>query len=584
MSAQGTQNAQNAPGAQGGDTRVVSGGQDAALSVNEFLAADRAAANGDKTAAAERGKHLSAIESRYFRGFYTLLSAALGKRRATLNFSDEERLFMDLGLVDARMVDPARPAQAMKELLDEINSKSMSGCQYLTEWLVERYEHIQLENALTDADDDGEKDDSYGAQLAEARRRVLSRLESLFTGLPGIPLEVSESMRSGDLDRVAVAAGITAVREPTRKNFLRRHHLWALREQILGKARARANGAAALKLFDLLGDIYSRDFRARFDALQAEVEEKRARTARISVRTAVSREKSGTISVSDPNAGALMSAAREMRMRTALMNAADGRADAGAVLDSRAPRVTKRDLAALLPLIQTFDRAFAELPPVIIVPGTGRGMFAWEAGCVLLALRPVSSVDDSVATAFALHRMLDDRMNRAGALRLAYEKRFPGAVFQTEFPADYRAWMTRLTKGDAFAMHPQRRVFFREIIGPDVTGPMLPPNLRNVGVQTLSAICRRLEKQIEAGDADVRVHRRLAAIYWRMDNAEAAGLQFNAAIQASPDDGETLFSAGMFMRSRDDAEAANDFFRWGRERAAGGMWGIYCQDALANLL
>jgi Tfp pilus assembly protein PilF len=98
------------------------------------------------------------------------------------------------------------------------------------------------------------------------------------------------------------------------------------------------------------------------------------------------------------------------------------------------------------------------------------------------------------------------------------------------------------------------------------------------------AIRSRLEKQVAAGDADANLHRRLAAIYWQQENIEAAGLQFTAAMHAAPDDGETLFAAGMFMRSRDDGEAANDCFRWGTDRAKGSMWGIYCRDALENEL
>ena len=112
----------------------------------------------------------------------------------------------------------------------------------------------------------------------------------------------------------------------------------------------------------------------------------------------------------------------------------------------------------------------------------------------------------------------------------------------------------------------------------------MPPNLRNIGPQTMVAICRRLEKQVANGDNDVNLHRRLAALYWQQGNFEAAGVQFNAAMQLAPDDGETMFSAGMFMRGQGEGEAANDCFRFGAERARESMWGIYCQDALANLL
>ncbi|MCC8190099.1 MAG: hypothetical protein LIP77_05600, partial [Planctomycetes bacterium] len=259
-----------------------------------------------------------------------------------------------------------------------------------------------------------------------------------------------------------------------------------------------------------------------------------------------------------------------------------GKGEPDTVLASRGPRLDKRNLAAFLVQAQAFDRALAELPPMVIVPGSGRGFFAWETGVVVLALRPVVGVDDSAASALAWYRMLDDQLNQAGRLRAAYEAKFPGAVFATDFPADYRAWLTRLTKGEAGALSAERRAFFREVVGPDLAGPLLPANLRTVGPQTQVTICRRLEKQLAAGDTDVNLHRRLAALYWQQGNLEAAGVQFNVAMQLDPDDGETLFSAGMFMRGQGDGEAANDCFRFGAERAGDTLWGIYCQDALAN--
>ncbi len=579
------------------DTRTLSIPQDAALAVNAFLAVDRSGAGNEESGRRERRQHLAKIQSHYWRGFYVILSGVLSQRRGTLNFTDDQRLFMDLGLIDPRMVDPDRTPQAVRELTAELGEKALSGCFYLTEWLAERHSQLQLNNAIAAAGTES-GDNSYETQLNEARRRVLSRLAPHFTGLPGIPLEVSESMRRGDLDRVTIASGIAAIREPTRKNFLRRHHLWAIREQILTKARARAGSQEALKLFELLGEIYTRDWRARFDTHQSDVEREQARTRRESRRltaataaaastaaaSATPAPEKHTVSVSEPDVDELMSAARQTHMRIVLLGAIDGKPDADTVLHGRTPRVTKRALAAFLPTAQTFDRALSEVPPIVIVPGSGRGFYAWEAGCILLSLQPMVGLDDSVATALALWRMVDDLLNADGQLRQAYERAFPGAVFQTEFPADYRAWLTRLTKGEAGAMDPRRRAFFRDIVGPDVNKPLVPPNLRNVGPQTLAAICRRMEKQAGGDAPDANLHRRLAAVYWQTGNIEAAGLQFTAAMRDAPDDGETLFAAGMFMRSNGDAEAAADCFRWGKERAAGSMWGIYCQDALANQL
>lgn len=549
---------------------------DVSLAVNAFLAADRAAQDGNEKAVKERQQHLATIQSRYWRLFQSILSSALAHRRAALEFSEDERLFMDLGVVDVRMLG-SDANQERRELLAELRSTGSFGCHYFSEWLANRHQQLQLESDLSGVEES--VDNTYESQLREVRRRVLSRLSNYFTGLPGIPLEVSESMRSGDLDKAIIAGGIAALREPKRKNLLRRRNLWLLREQILTKARARATSQGALRLFELLNEVYTRDWRARYDTHLTESE-----SGPSDSHSTMVHHEHGTMSVNNPNVDSLMSEARQMRMRAVLVATIDGKPDVDTVMFGRSPRITKQGLAAFLPIAQNFDRTLAELPPVVIMPGSGRGFFAWETGCLMVAVRPLVGLDDSVATALAWLRMLDDRFNRGGVLRQAFEKRFPGAVFQNDFPADYRAWLCRLTKGEANAMNPQRRAFFREVVGPDLSGPLLPPNLRNIGPQTMVAICRRLEKQLAGGDNDVNLHRRLAALYWQQGNMEAAGLQFNAAMQLAPEDGETLFAAGMFMRGRGDGEAANDCFRFGVERAAGTMWGIYCQDALANLL
>ncbi|MCL2000622.1 MAG: hypothetical protein FWG74_04235 [Planctomycetes bacterium] len=546
-----------------------------ALAVNAYLMAGQTAQSGDNKAVTEaQQEQLAVIQKHYWEIFFSILSANISSRGQSLEFSNDERLFMDLGLVDARMLSGDRE-QITREALAEMNLKSGSGCYYLTEWLMHRYQQLQLESSLSS---DDKPKDRYASQLSEVRTRVLVRLSGFFQGLPGIPRKMADSMCSGDLDKAVIASGIHALHSPRRKNLLRRRSLWLLREQILAKARARANNQASLRLFELLNEVYSRDWQERYESfLQQATQEKSSTLTMPAI--------SGRLV---PTTGAdndlLMCEARQIHMRMALMAAIDGENNPNLILAGAGPRLTKAALNEFLPVVNAFDRSLAELPPILLLPGQGRGFFAWETGCVMLALRPLIGVDDSVATAFGRLRMLDDHLNKDGKLRQAYEKRFPGGVFQSEFPADYRAWLCRLSKGESGAMSQERRAFFREYVGPDVSGPILPPNLRNIGPQTLAAICRRLEKQIDSGERDVNLHRRLASIYWQQGNLEAAGMQFTAAMREAPKDGETLFAAGMFMRSRDDNEAANDCFRYGAERAANSLWGIYCQDALANLL
>lgn len=560
--------------------------EDVSLAVNAFLAARRPE---------DRAQALAVIQKRHWRLVHSALEAVMARRRGQPEFTEDERLLVDLGLVDARMPgavssDRAGPDQERKdlgELGEEIRSKGFSGCFYLSEWLAERLQ--QRQNGLDIDSFGGAEENAYASQLGEARRRVLARLSEYFTALPGVPLELADAVRSGDLSRAVIAAGIGCLREPTRKNFLKRHKLWTLRDQVMGKARARVADPGALKLFDVLNEVYARDWRTRYDSYVAEGDAP-AEDPEPSPHAASGGDTvvipPGRFAANDAEAAALLGEARQMRTRIVLMSALDGQGGPDTVLASRAPRMTKTALARFVQLAQTFDRTLADPPPFVIVPGSGRGFFAWDegAGCVMLALRPVVGVDDSAATALAWRHMLDDRFNRGGVLRSAYEKRFPGAVFRNDFPADYRTWLCRLPKGETYAMQDGRRAFFHEFIGPDLTGAFLPPNLRSVAPQTMAVICRRLEKQIAADEGDANIHRRLAAIYWQQGEIEAAGLQFNAAMQTAPDDGETLFTAGLFMRGQNDDGAAKECFKFGAERASKSMWGVYCKDALAGII
>ncbi len=547
---------------------------DMPLAVNAYLMAAKRAEEGITHAEKEKSQHLRTIQSRFWRNFFTILSANMAQHGSQIDLSDEERFFIDFGLVDIRMLGGSKETSA-QELINELTYAGPQGCYYISEWLSHRHQQFLLEDSVAEVMEN--QIESGVSALVETRNRILNRLAGLFVGLPGIPLEVTDSMRTGKLDDAILNLSIALLQKHSRPLLLRQRNLWQLREQILSKAKARADSQGTVKFLEALNEVYAREWRERFETQQAQT------IALSTVPAATELKSDATSSVDMILSGMVMLEARQMRMRLSLAAAANGTPKADIVLHSSAPRLNKKDVAAFIPVLQSFDRSFIELPPIVIVPGVGRGLFAWETGCILLSVRPSVGPEDSMATAFAFQRMYDDRFNRDRSLEKAYEKTFPGSKFSIEFPVDYRAWLCRLTHGDITAMTPERRAFFRESIGPDIHGPMLPSNLRNTGPQTLDAICRRLEKQITAGDKDFKLYRRLACLYWHQGNMEAANMQFSAAAQLNPNDGETLFTTAMFMRANDNAEGAATFFQYGAERAADTLWGVYCRDALANM-
>lgn len=525
---------------------------------------------------AERLQYARQIRHRHWQLVEEILRTAVKRRHGSLELTDDERLLIDLGLGDIQKArrgkNPGDTVLINRPLLLEVQAKGTAGMYYFSEWLAFRQQQSQLEHELNEGKPQDEQ--SYTGQLDEARRRVLARLTGYLTGLPGVPHDMAEMMRAGTLDKAVIASGIAAIKNPVRRNFLRRHRLWTLREQILSKARARAENQSVLRLFEMLNEVYVRDWLAHHDALQ-QGEDPDGLPAH--GQTLINTKEA------EAETDFVLTEMQRMRCRLRLLEAVDGREEIETTLFNDGPRLSKPMLAQIVPFAQAFDRTLTEMPPIVLTPGFGRGFFAWEAGCMILSVRPLIGTDDSLATALGWMRVLTDRFQGGNSLRTAYEAAFPGSSYPADFLADYRSWLCRLTKGDIGALEPDRRSFFRDHVGPDITRPLLPPNLRNVGPQTMMAICRRLEKQISAGSEDATLHRRLAMIYWQRDELEAAGLQFNAALQTDSKDGETLFSAGMFMRSRDDADAANACFKLGAEHAGDSMWGIYCRDALARL-
>lgn len=513
----------------------------------------------------QRMRNIQTLQDNYWKVFSDVLAAAAANAGAELEFGVDERLLVDLGVLNPRLLGDTWEASA-KELQAELGQRGVSGAYYLSEWLNWRGQQLRLESDIG-ANDQG----NFASQMREARKKVLARLTPILSGLPGVPLEVSEAMRSGDLDNAVLNAGIAAMRTPCRQTFLRRRGLWQMREQALVKARARAGAADTQRLLELLNELYCRDWRERHELL---LQSGRQQEAVAAEEQPAKR---------DPGADGVVREAREISLRCLLMAAMENRLP-DPVMVGMHPRVTKAALPSFIALAQTFDRSLVDMPPIVLVPGSGRGFFAWEIGCLLLAVRPLVSVEDSAATALAWMRIIDDTLNRNQTLQRAYEKRFPGAVFANDFPADYRAWLTRMARGDLKAMHDDRRGFFRDFIGPDVSKPLLPPNLRNAPAATVSIICRRLEKQLSSGSGTAALHRRLAGLYWQQNNFEAAEQQFNEAVRLAPDDGETLFSVGMFMRAQSNTEAARGYFKFGVERAADSLWGLYAKDALDNLI
>ncbi|MDR3211321.1 MAG: hypothetical protein LBU79_05330 [Planctomycetota bacterium] len=539
--------------------------------VNGYLSALLRLRSGIAGAEAEGKPFLTILESRFGSNLKSIVEANLSRHHDHPDFANDERLFIDLGLMDVRFVgnDDLTP------LLDELKTTRFPSVFFLSEWLSQRHQTLQVESSINEMPGAKKKEEQETASM-KTRRRLLGTLAEYFDRLPGIPSDVLQSIRTGKFDDSLLSFSINLMKNHNRQLLLRRRNLWQFREQVMAKAKARANdNPTTLRLFDALNQLYARDWNERY--IMYSLEHSQSKFGEEDEGETESHDNTPPLSLS----GLLLLDVKQVNLASILAARVNGDASPDFILHSaETPRLAKADISRLKTLFTTFDRSLGEFPPIVIVPGSGRGIYVWESDYILLFLRPAVNVDDSMATALAFQRMINDCLKNDNALKKAYTEAFPEAVFRNDFPVDYRAWFCRLSHGDISAMSQGRRDFFRFHIGPDITGPMLPANLREVGPQTRDIICRRLEKQIASGEKDYRIHSRLAAIYWYNGNLEAAGVQYNTATIMAPNDGETLFTAGMFMRAADSSKGADTFFRQGAEKANNSLWGIYCQDAL----
>ncbi len=508
------------------------------------------------------------LDELYWKRVEELLVSRVAPDKDELAFSDDERLLIDVGLLDSALVDGADDGLS-QQLLEEINTPGPPNHFYLSEWLEDRYRRYRLDQEVSASAQDKQMDTPALSRHGEARVKILNRLAPMFSSLPGVSSQVANFMVSGGLDEQILKSSITLLDNHVRKLFVHRSRLTNLRLQVLAKARTRARDQSTLKLFDMVDNIYAADWRERYREHESgndktKIEEASAATASLSRSKVVEY---------------LVSELRFAKTLMPLGALAGGVTRSCAVLLETGPRVTKADTERCLALTRSADRDYALNPVVLIAPFRGRGIFEWDRDSLVVSLVPVDSAEDSIANAAGNYRMLMDSFQGDGALRAAYEAEFPDQNFQQAFQADYRAWVTRVGHGDAQALDDKRKAFFRKYVGPECEGVLAPANLKNLGPQTRKAIRHRLEKQVAVTGDDANLRQRLAVLCWQDGDLDAAFKQMALAARLAPKSGDILFSLGLLLRAQGLKEKAVDIFRACARRVPDTIWGVYATDA-----
>ncbi len=541
--------------------------------LTEAFLALRAEGADDPKAKRKLSRLAGKLDALYWARVEALLVGRVSPDRDELEFSEDERLLIDVGLLDLALVENAGDDLAHR-LSEEIHTPGPPNHMYLSEWLEDRYRRHALDQDLDSAVSDDAEADGSSAEAKEARAKIFARMGPLFESLPGVSPRVARYVASGGLDEQILQTSTTLLTRHEARLFRYRRKLVNLRAQVVAKARARARDQATRKLFDMLENIYASDWRKRFQR-QGQAENQTAQEAGGEGSPALSR--TGLVEY-------LVSELHFVRTLLPLGALAGGVTRTCAVLLEDSPRVTKGDTQRGLALTRACDREYQLNPVVLIAPFRGRGIFEWDRDSLVVSLVPVESAVDSVANAVGNYRMLIDSFQNEGSVRKAYEERFPGVNFQQAFQADYRAWITEVGLGHAEGLPEERRDFFQQYIGPDCCGVLAPANLRNLGPQARETVRRRLEKQVSISQNDANLHHRLAVVYWQEGRLGEALAEMAQAAKLAPREGEILFGLGLLLRAQGAADKATGVFRACAKRVPQTIWGVYAGDAAAGRL
>ncbi|MHC4871057.1 MAG: hypothetical protein ACYTFY_04360 [Planctomycetota bacterium] len=530
----------------------------------------------DRKAKRALKKATGKLDTFYWKWVDLMVKEAVQAGRDTLSFSDEDKIFIDMGLVDLALVEGADEALP-EQLMEERNTGGLVNHYYFTEWLEDRFKRFMLTEQMekeTSTSEEGKN--SELVKLKDARSKITGKLKPFFKGLPGVTEQISNHFINGQLDDQINLLSVALLDVDERQVFMKRHSLRNLRLQIISKLRGRLNSETDFKLVDMLDVIYGKIWKESYSQYEG-----------------------GESSASDASGISAGPGRRDLDKLSSYIEGeikfaksllplgalAGGITRCCSVLLENCPRINKEITRVELDRCREADRGFSVSPAVLIAPFQGRGFFEWDRDSLFVPLVPVDSSRSSISNASANYRMLIDSFQQDGALKSSYEELFSGANFQEAFQKDYRTWMSTVGSGEIDGMEDQNREFFMNNVGPDYSGVIAPANLKNLGEEARKSLRVRLEKQIKAmSGEDANLYYRLGVLYWQDSLHEKAIAKIAQSLSLDGKNGIALFSLALLLGQSGNEAKSKQAFQVCIKRVPESIWASYSRLFLEGKL
>lgn len=528
------------------------------LGVAAFLAA-RGPGDADPAAGPELARLTDDLDALYWREVERLLVRVARETPDRVSFTPEERLLLDLGLLDWRLLpdgEKNRPA-----LLREICSPGRPNVHFFSEWIARRFRQSLLYGEMSPPDG---VDPSSTRIIRDLRGRLYLRLSHLFKQLPGFDQNALELLLSGRIDSTLDAMAQKLAKGPDERLSEQKRQLVEIRTRMLSRARERVRSADDLALFDALRD------------LDLQVAEKRA-SVRVDLPVAASR----TISPEEREKF-VVEEVRFVKNVLWLGVTGSGLTRTTSVLTGLPNRLTKADLEAAFHLVRDADSTLPLSTTVLIAPFRGGGFYEWERDTLFLPLVPTRSADQAVLGAIANYRILLDTLQDNGRLKQAYEKAF-GGDFHAGFTRDYKAWILEVGRGFKAALDPERFAFFLEHLGPRPALLFAPASWVGPSPKEEEEVLRACRGRVVKGQATYEDHYRLAVFAARTQQIVQAVEHLQAALRLNPVDGRALLALGFLAARTGNVEQARRHLSDCMAMVPNSLWCVLAGDEMQKL-
>jgi len=528
----------------------------------------------DADAKIEYARVISELDAVYWKRVEEIVTSRAETSDKRLYFSDEERLLIDVGLLDLRLIKNADERFAMV-LLKEIKGVKVPGHFYFTEWLEERHAKNIFLHKIEDHAQESKAGGIDEAQLLTNQKKLFQKvfkaIGHLFEQLPGVSKQVSALAKTGMLDLKALAffEQTLSTSDPEKNEQKEKFEL--LLNQLTTKAKNRCRDQAQMKMFDTLATL-----------------RKKLRSAIVSQARAESGRKNadgqqGESLSSKDKKNFIRGELRLVRSLIPLGAVEGGLRKTHTSLIASTTRITKDTTEKVTRTIMEVDGTIPDEPNILIAPFTGNGFFEWDRDSLVVPLCAVRTPEEAIANAVGNYRILVDNLHYEGETKKSYTKVMGEVNFKKRFLRDYVNWVVNIGSGNKGAMDAKSYKFFKEEIGPNAYGVIVPLEIRKLTMQERQQFAEDHRQHAERGMLTFGDYYKLGVIYWEVEKLDLAREMFKHAARLAPMDGRTLFSLGQVMKKLMARGEAKAFYRDCIKNAAGTIWQIYSNEALARM-